>query len=127
MGVALTPPAARTVRDLRGRLVIRLTEDGGRSRAALTGEIDLDNVPMLRDALGDSLRLAEEGLDVDLSGVRFLDCSGLNVLLALRRTAAAYGCDLRMVNPSGPVSRLLMITGTQALLTAASAPTAAQP
>lgn len=125
-GAAPAPPVTRTVRDLRGQLVVRLTEDAGRARVALTGEIDLDNVPMLRDVLQDSLRLAEEGLDVDLSGLRFLDCSGLNVLLALRRSAAAHGCDVRMMNPSRQVARLLSITGTQALITE-SGPAGAQP
>lgn len=111
------PGTGRVIRDLRGQLLIRLADEGGRARASLVGEVDLDNVPMLRDVLEDSLRLAAVGLDVDLSGLRFLDCSGLNVLLALRRTAAEEERDLRIMNPSGPVSRLLAITGTQALIT----------
>lgn len=111
-------PGVRVVRDLRGQLVIQLTEEGRRTRAALCGEADLDCAPMLRDVLEDNLRLSVEGLDVDLYGLRFLDCSGLNVLLGLRQTAASLGRELRLLRPSAAVTRIVALTGTQAMLAA---------
>ena len=47
--------------------------------------------PTLDRVLGDSLREAGHRLDLDLGGVTFFDCGGLNVLLRARSLAERSG------------------------------------
>ena len=53
-------------------------------------------------------------LEVDLSGVSFIDSSGLKAFLNVRRRNA----NMRVVQPSAVVVRLLKITATHDLLVA---------
>lgn len=56
----------------------------------LTGEIDMDSAPLVRESLGQCLRDGIRTIDVDVTTVTFCDCSGLNTFLhALLHTAAS--------------------------------------
>ncbi|MEE4542490.1 STAS domain-containing protein [Streptomyces sp. V4-01] len=114
-----SPPRDRVVRDLHGGIAVRLTESAGHTRAVVTGEIDLVSATTLRDVLGDILHCAPGRLEVDLGGVGFFDCSGLNVLLRLRARAREHGVELVVTAASPAVARLLEITGTNGAVTAA--------
>ena len=81
----------------------------------VTGEIDLSSSPSMIDEV-----LKSAIAELDLSGVTFMDSSGLHALLTLQRERQA----LRIVAVSPPVQRLLDITQTQELLLAADVPTA---
>ncbi|MGW0811711.1 STAS domain-containing protein [Streptomyces viridiviolaceus] len=83
--------------------------------ATLQGEIDRDAEQILERALGDLLRHAGRGVDLDLDGVAFMDCSGLNVLLGLRRRAHQYGKTVT-IRAAGPaVERLLALADVRSL------------
>lgn len=56
-------------------------------------------------------------LKIDLSGVTFIDATGLGALLQLRREAAEAGCAVTVVRPSPVALRLLELTGTASVLT----------
>ena len=73
-------------------------------RPAVRGELDLLTVPALEVWLGDLEGLTE----LDLSGVTFFDSSALRTFLSVRRRNA----DMRIVNPSPAVVKVLEITGT---------------
>ncbi len=81
----------------------------------VTGEVDLDTAPTVRDEV---LRHLREGATVhlDLGDVTFMDSSGLHVLLATTRRAALVGAELRLVRVSPRVQRLLVLTGTDGVL-----------
>ena len=51
------------------------------------GEIDVFSAPELRDELLRVIRRYGPQLALDLAGVTFIDCAGVNVLLATRRRA----------------------------------------
>ncbi|MDJ0386208.1 STAS domain-containing protein [Streptomyces sp. G-G2] len=87
-------------------------DGGGATVVVLTGEIDYDRAPDVRDALLSALG-SSPCVVLDLSGVTFCDCSGLNVLLRAR-LAAGVGRDrrLRVRGMSDQVARLLELTGT---------------
>ena len=53
----------------------------------IRGEIDIQSAPELRDELLRVIRRCGPELALDLAGVTFMDCAGLNVLLATRRRA----------------------------------------
>ncbi|MER6298952.1 STAS domain-containing protein [Kitasatospora sp. NPDC001539] len=74
------------------------------------GEIDLDTAPRLRRDL--SRALAEHrDVVLDLSGVTFMDCSGLGVLVDARNQADRQGSRLLLRGVGRPVARLLKLTG----------------
>ena len=73
-------------------------------RPALRGALDLLTVPAL-----EALLAQLDGVSaVDLSGVTFFDSSALRTFLSARRNNA----NLRIVNPSNAVVKVLEITGT---------------
>jgi anti-sigma B factor antagonist len=76
----------------------------------ITGELDLVTGPQLEAALA---AVTEHPVRVDLSGLDFLDSTGLRALL---NAARAYP-DLQLSGPlQAPVQRLLELTQTLAIL-----------
>jgi stage II sporulation protein AA (anti-sigma F factor antagonist) len=88
------------------------------------GEIDISTRTPLRAAVLDALRLANAGVRLDMARVTFLDGSGVDELLCCSRRARLHRLQLRVVNPSRPVIRVLQITGTERLLLDGSTRTA---
>lgn len=93
-------------------LTVEFAEDGDRSVLTLTGELDIDSVAGLREQAQQHLSGGRcRALTLDLSGLTFLDSSGLGLLLEVRRMARSSNADFRMVNvPAGP-ARVIAIAG----------------
>ncbi|MFC3577046.1 anti-sigma factor antagonist [Streptomyces yaanensis] len=89
--------------------------NGDRTAVVVSGELDIDTEQALQDALRDALRHSVGGIDVDLAGVDFCDCSGLNVLLCVRRRALEDAKTLALSATGPAVEKLLSLTGTRAL------------
>ncbi|GAX57981.1 ANTAR domain-containing protein [Streptomyces olivochromogenes] len=85
---------------------------GERTVVAVTGELDIDTEQALRHALREALAQSVHGLDLDLAGVDFCDCSGLNVLLHIRRLALVAAKTVRIQTAGIAVERLLTLTRT---------------
>ncbi|MFJ2262877.1 ANTAR domain-containing protein [Streptomyces sp. NPDC087844] len=79
------------------------------------GEIDMDTCTALRHSLCEALADSVRGVRLDLAGVDFCDCSGLDVLLLVRRFASADGKAVVMRCASRAVERLLALTDTASL------------
>lgn len=89
------------------------------ARVAVSGEVDLATAQVLRDRLLGVLR--DQGatmLSVDLAGVTFLDCTGINALIAARTAAARTGRQMRVTQPQPIVRRVLDLTGLLDVFTA---------
>lgn len=85
---------------------------------AIRGEIDLYTAPRLRGELIAVLDDAGGGrLLVEMSQVEFCDSTGINVLLSGLKRARERGGDLEIVAPSGTVSKVLDVTGLEAVFT----------
>jgi anti-sigma B factor antagonist len=84
--------------------------------ATVRGEIDAYTAPAVREA-GESMLASHGSARFDLSGVEFIDSSGLGVLVALTSSARDTGGDVTLVAPSKPVVRLLEISGLDRHLT----------
>ena len=80
-----------------------LTVDESEGCVKVSGEIDMSSATKLIDAV-----LKATPASLDLSGVTFIDSSGLHALIRLRRARA----ELRIVALSPQVRRLLEITNT---------------
>lgn len=85
-------------------LSITPTDDG----YAIVGEIDAHTAPSLASALADS---SQDRCSLDLSGVVFIDSSGLRVLIEAHQQASAAGGSLQISRPSPVVQRLFEISG----------------
>ncbi|QQM38947.1 ANTAR domain-containing protein [Streptomyces liliifuscus] len=121
------PVCAASVIAARGRpsasLKIEAHQVGARTAVVIAGEIDLDGEQLLKQELRRALAGSVTGVDLDLSGVEFCDCSGLNVLLRLRRRALKDAKTV-VVQAAGPVvERLLALTETSSLFAPTYAPT----
>jgi anti-anti-sigma factor len=77
----------------------------------IAGDIDMNSGPWLKDYLLHFLRISGTCLLADLSGVTFIDCAGLRMLITTCRAAESHASALRFTNPSPPVRRLADLTG----------------
>jgi anti-anti-sigma factor len=78
----------------------------------LRGEIDLANVEELYRLAEDAVTNHDAGLVVDLSGVTFLDSTGLRLLFRLARRLGDRQQGLRLVVPEGArISKVLDFAG----------------
>ena len=76
----------------------------------ISGEIDIQSGPQLRDQLMSIIRRRGARLALDLTGVTFIDCAGISVLLAARRRAQLEGGSLRVLRASPRVRRVIALT-----------------
>lgn len=88
---------------------LTITAEADRGAIALSGELDAHSAPEF-DTLLDGIDPATS-LTVDLSGVTFIDSSGLRSLVAAHNARADAGGDLILDALSPPVTKLLDITG----------------
>ncbi|HEY7625493.1 MAG TPA: STAS domain-containing protein [Ilumatobacteraceae bacterium] len=70
-----------------------------------TGEIDLDSAPKLAGAL--EIIDASRDVVLDMSGVHFMDSTGLSVIIRQSMRKREAGGSLLIRDPAAPVRRLL--------------------
>jgi anti-sigma B factor antagonist len=94
----------------RDMLTIGSRVAGDRTILTVEGELDLYTAPVLRERV---LTTSDEGgsrLIVDLTGVPFMDSSGLGVIVSCLKRLRESGGDLAIVTASAP-TKLLGLTG----------------
>jgi anti-anti-sigma factor len=90
----------------------------GTARVAVAGEVDLATAPEFRERLLGVLHTqAPAVLDIDLTGVTFLDCTGIGALVVVHNAAVHAGCLVRVCHPQPIVRRVLEVTGLLDVLT----------
>ena len=91
-----------------GDLSVEVTFDGaGEAMIRVAGEIDVATADTVRTAVAAALEHVPSALVFDLSGVDFIDSSGIAVLLE----AAAKVDSVRIERPSNVVRRVIVATG----------------
>ena len=106
---------ARTVISTCHLLII--TEHHGRqSVLRLLGELDLSNKDLLQDAISTALEPGSPILVLDLSGLGFMDCSGLRVLVRTHKHLAGDHRQLFVAGSRPIVRRLIRLTGLDGYL-----------
>jgi anti-sigma B factor antagonist len=84
-------------------------ESGDHIVAALHGELDLVDAADVAAALGAVVTALQPRIIVDLSGLQFIDASGVAALAHSRRQARGAGGDLLLAAPQRRVRRVLAI------------------
>jgi anti-sigma B factor antagonist len=93
---------------LPGELVIEMRADpAGAAIVVLIGELDISNTTRLRDAVASVAAEGTQELIFDLSQLRFMDSSGISVLLEATTKVAA----VKIRDPSPIVRRVVETTG----------------
>ena len=96
--------------DLRRPVVAAVEEQGGAIVVRLAGELDLYNADDARAALGEACEQSPERLVVDLSGVTFVDSTGLGVLVEARTKLKSRRAFL-LAAPQLETRRALEVSG----------------
>jgi anti-anti-sigma factor len=78
--------------------------------ARLTGELDISVAQTTGQKIADAVPSSALGVVVDMSGLDFMDSSGVSMLFGLARQVGSHRQQLVVVAPTGrPVSRVLQI------------------
>jgi anti-sigma B factor antagonist len=88
-----------------------LVRNDGRAVVRLGGELDMSTVPILEERLREALDGGSRRLVVDLSGLEFIDSTGLTLLVRCARAAEQDGFNLALVRGDDRVHRLFELTG----------------
>jgi anti-sigma B factor antagonist len=96
--------------------VEQIVEDG-RVTVKVTGDIDLATAEKVGEALTAALGTASE-VRADLSGVTFLDSTGIRALVQAYRLAQSQGGSFYIVGAKHWVAKVLDVTGVGPLLAA---------
>ncbi|GAA2948663.1 STAS domain-containing protein [Actinospica acidiphila] len=91
------------------------TVDGVRI-VTLHGEIDHDAEDTFRDALLGTPEAAPTRIVADLSGVSFMDSTGVNVLIATHLLTQKAQGWVRIAGAQQPIQRILQVTGVDAFI-----------
>lgn len=93
-------------------LQVEVSAAGTTPLVSVAGELDAVAAPQLDDALAPLLAEGDgSGLVLDLSGVTFLDSSGLGVCIKAVKGVRAQGGEVALVATTPRVLKVLEITG----------------
>lgn len=97
---------------IRGASKIIVTADGHILTIAPKGDIDHHSARTLRERIDNEMCLNRpEILILDLSGIEFMDSSGLGLLLGRYQRARDLGCSLKLAGCSERVMKILSLAG----------------
>jgi anti-anti-sigma factor len=103
-----------------GKMQAGLAEREGSPPAPFVVKVELETVDLssswdVRHQLLQALHRHGGHLAADLSSVRFMDSSGLGVLVTVLKEAREMGGTFRLINPQESIARLLRVTGMDVL------------
>lgn len=78
----------------------------------LAGELDMATAPVVAERLDG----CDGSVELECSGLTFVDSSALRLFLAVHRECQDRGASLTIVNPSPRVTQLLALTGLDSVL-----------
>ena len=84
------------------------TLDDGVAHLRVSGDVDLATAQTVRDVVCEALDSGAREIELDLADVRFLDSTGLSVLLHAARDVDRRRAKLRTLSPSGSEARVVM-------------------
>ena len=103
-------------------LRVDVSESPGSARIVLSGQFDIASADDASRALQALLNRRLDLVVVDLSGLEFMDSTGVKFLVEGRDTARDLGVKLSLVHGGDPVRRVLTVAGVIALFEDADNP-----
>lgn len=109
-----SPPEHSGVADVSVPVPLRIAShrDGDTTRIALDGELDLASAPELERELREAEGGAPARIVIDLSGLGFMDSTGLQALLRARERAGTGTYELALRRGPHQVQRVFELTKT---------------
>jgi anti-sigma B factor antagonist len=104
--------AGRTMGSLR----LNTRVDGDRHTIVLSGELDVASAPVLEEALADGCSAGAREVVLDMSGLEFMDSTGLRAILRGKARCEDHDCDYRLTPAQRPVEQSLTTSGVRGLL-----------
>jgi len=101
----------------RMQLRTEVVDIAGWCVVSVFGEVDVATAPELKERLTGLVGEGRVKLVLDLSGVDFLDSTGLGMIVSALKRARTHGGDLRIVCTESRITRLFEITGLDKALT----------
>jgi len=99
-----------------------VASDGDRTRAAIRGDFDMQATFSVEPALESALaRPGLSALEVDLSRLKFIDSTGIGVLLRIEAEARERDVALSIIPPPEEVHRVFEMSGVAEALPFAGA------
>ena len=98
-------------------LDIDVRSEADRRVVAARGEIDLENSPRLWETIRDELTSSKTPVWIDLSGVDYMDSSGIAVLVQGHKHAARSRREFGLLRPSAKVRNLIELAQLHRLFT----------
>ncbi|TVP85707.1 MAG: anti-sigma factor antagonist [Alkalicoccus sp.] len=92
-------------------LDIQVEEQEKESIARVTGEVDVYTAAKLKDTLIPLAEKENHRLVIDLSGVEYIDSTGLGIFIGALKAAEKSGSTLKLTGLNERVHRLFEITG----------------
>ena len=80
------------------------------------GFVDEHTAPIFKGKLDDLISHRVKTVRLDMSGVDFMDSTGVGVLLSRYKTMRANGIDLTLSNCNGQVDKLFRLTGIYTII-----------
>lgn len=86
-------------------------QDGNATIVDLAGEIDVYTSPKVKDALGELIDAGRYHLVIDLEKVRYIDSTGLGVLIGALKRVREHGGSIGIVCTNPQIKKIFEITG----------------
>jgi anti-sigma B factor antagonist len=94
-----------------GELEVTVTRDADRHTVALAGELDIGTVQRAEAALAEAESGSARMIVLDLSGLTFMDSTGVRLALAAAARSRADSDRLRFVRGGPAVQRVFELSG----------------
>ena len=96
---------------------VEILHENRKMTAAVSGEIDHHAAADIRVTIdGELERTTPEVLTFDMSGVTFMDSSGVGLVLGRARAMKQWGGKVRIKDPSGRAEKILKMSGLGSLI-----------
>lgn len=95
----------------KGPLTVSSRRDSTDHVINVSGELDLAGVDLLDQEMRRVAAESEQRIVLDLSGLHFIDATGIHLLVDLASRSRMNGSPLHLVHKSDAVQRMLDLTG----------------
>ena len=82
----------------------------------LSGEIDISNADQVKAKIDSSLAEAKQNILIDLSGLTYIDSTGLGVFIAAHSSLKKEGLGVKVYGATGSVKKLLTVSSLDKIL-----------